>query len=105
MAQEMLFPEGSKWRKWDLHIHSPLSILNNKYPKSASGDPDWGGFIDKLERSDLAVIGITDYFSIEGFKKVLDLRNNEESDGSLKIDARFSTNTSPPHSYPPPPKR
>ncbi len=74
----MLFPEGSKWRKWDLHIHSPLSILNNKYPKSASGKPDWGGFIDKLERSDLAVIGITDYFSIEGYKKVLDLKNNEK---------------------------
>lgn len=62
------FQKGSEWRKWDLHIHSPLSILNNDYPKLPDGQPDWEKFLLKLESLDLAVVGITDYFTIEGYK-------------------------------------
>ncbi len=62
------FPKGSEWRKWDLHIHSPLSILNNQFPKLANGDPDWDPFLQELKVLDTAVIGITDYFTIEGYK-------------------------------------
>lgn len=64
------YPKGSEWRKWDLHIHSPLTILNNQYPKLTDGKPDWEPFLQKLESLDMAVIGITDYFSIEGYKEV-----------------------------------
>ncbi len=61
---------GSEWRKWDLHIHSPASGLSNHFPKLA-GDPDWETYIRKLESlDDIAVLGITDYFSIEGYRKV-----------------------------------
>jgi energy-coupling factor transporter ATP-binding protein EcfA2 len=74
------YARGSEWRKWDLHIHSPLSILNNRYPKLSNGEPDWDSFIQKLELLDHAVIGITDYFTIEGYKK---LREYKES-GKLK---------------------
>ena len=70
----MDYPRGSEWRKWDLHIHSPLSILANKYPKLANGEPDWDKFLKKLEGLDLATVGITDYFSIEGYKKILEFR-------------------------------
>ena len=65
-----IYPRGSEYRKWDLHIHSPLSILNNQYPKLTTGDPDWEPFVQRLEILDLAVIGITDYFTIEGYKKL-----------------------------------
>jgi len=27
----MDYPMGSIWRKWDFHIHSPLSLLNNQF--------------------------------------------------------------------------
>lgn len=64
----MKYPKGSEWRKWDLHIHSPFSILNNHYPKLSDGEPDWEPFIHKLESLDICVIGITDYFTIEGYK-------------------------------------
>lgn len=64
------FSKGSLWRKWDLHIHSPLTILNNQYPKLADGTPDWDAFITKLESLDVAAIAITDYFTIDGYKKV-----------------------------------
>jgi len=72
--------KGSLWGKWDLHIHSPLSILSNGYPMLQSGEPDWEKFIQKLEDSGLAVIGITDYFTIEGYKKVREYK----ADGRLK---------------------
>jgi AAA domain len=62
------FQRGSEWRKWDLHIHSPCSLLNNQYPKKSDGEPDWEPFLAKLESTDIAVLGITDYFTIEGYK-------------------------------------
>ena len=68
------YSKGSAWRKWDLHIHSPLSFLNNQYPKDSSGTPDWKAFLGRLEALDLAVIGITDYFTIDGYKKVREFK-------------------------------
>jgi hypothetical protein len=70
------FPQGSIWRKWDLHVHSPLSVLNNQYPHLPDGQgPDWESYVGALESlTDMAVLGITDYFSIEGFKKVQGFR-------------------------------
>lgn len=63
-------PKGSKWRKWDLHIHSPLSGLNNNFPMK-DGAPDWEAYIAGLEAlSDIPVIAITDYFLIDGYKEV-----------------------------------
>src|SRR4030042_4156240 len=61
-------PRGSMWRKWDLQIHSPLSLLNNRYPKVGNGEPDWEPFLQKLESLDVAAIGVTDYFTIDGYK-------------------------------------
>lgn len=61
----MRFPKGSEWRKWDLHVHVPGTKLNNRYV-DMSGRPDFDRFADLLERSDVAVIAITDYFSATG---------------------------------------
>ena len=55
------YPRGAQWRKWDLHVHSPVS--NN-----FSGD--WPGFVIQLGNSDCAVIGINDYFSVAGYKEL-----------------------------------
>lgn len=68
--KKYLNTSGSYWRKWDLHIHSPDSILHSEY----SGN--WDLYIETLESlTDISVIGITDYFSIEGYKKVIEQRN------------------------------
>lgn len=72
---KILYPRGSEWRKWDLHIHSPLSGLNNQYLKNSDGSPNWDRFIDELERVEgVSVIGITDYFFIDGYKKVMEFK-------------------------------
>ena len=71
----MNFRIGSMWRKWDLHVHTPSSILNNQF-----GD-NWDNYIYNLFKKaideEIFVIGITDYFSIDGYKKVLSYLNND----------------------------
>jgi len=61
--------KGSIWRKWDLHIHSPYSFLNNGF-----GD-DFDFYVKTLFRTaiskNIAAIGITDYFTIDGYKKIV----------------------------------
>lgn len=71
----MEYSIGSKWRKWDLHVHTPESKLNNQFP-------DWDTYVKELYNraiaNDFSVIGITDYFTIEGYKKLVnDYVNNE----------------------------
>lgn len=56
------YPGGSEWRKWDLHVHLPGTKLSDGYTKNG-GKRDWDRFADAIENSDVAVIGITDYFS------------------------------------------
>ena len=68
------YSKGSEFRKWDLHVHSPLSLLNNQYPKDSNGSPDWEAFLQRLENLDLAVIGITDYFTIDGYRRVREFK-------------------------------
>lgn len=71
---------GSSWNKWDLHIHTPVSICNNY-----GGDNEviWERFITSLEElpNEVKVIGINDYYFIDGFEKVMDYKMNK---GRLK---------------------
>lgn len=57
----MNWSKGSKWRKWDLHAHSPAS-------HGFAGD--WNQFIIQLGNADCDVVGINDYFSVAGCKEV-----------------------------------
>lgn len=69
------YSRGSEWRKWDLHIHSSLSALSNQFPRLPNGEPDWDAYVKKLESlADILVVGITDYFTIEGYRKVCEFR-------------------------------
>lgn len=58
------YPSGSEWRKWDLHIHVPGTKLSDNYDKKG-GQPDFDRLAQALEESDVAVFGITDYFSVD----------------------------------------
>src|SRR5882762_9193065 len=64
------YSTGSQWRKWDLHIHSPASALSNNF-RGQTEDERWSLYIDKLKSiTDTPVIGITDYFSVDGYKRI-----------------------------------
>lgn len=64
---------GSTWNIWDFHLHTPHSILNNQF-----GNPDdeatWEQYITAIETTasekGIVSLGITDYFTIEGYKRV-----------------------------------
>lgn len=58
------YPRGSQWRKWDLHVHLPGTKLSDGYEDDGSVLEK---FCDEIEKSDVEVIGITDYFSVDGF--------------------------------------
>lgn len=66
-----MFCRGSEWRKWDLQVHTPFSVLNNQFGS------DWNiyvkNLINKAIKENIAVIGITDYYSVNGYKTLLDI--------------------------------
>jgi len=69
------YNKGSEWRKWDLHVHTPSSLIQHY-----GGDTDeaWESFIKDLEElpTDFKVIGINDYIFLDGYKKVLEYKKN-----------------------------
>jgi len=56
-----LFKRGSEWRKWDLHVHSPAS---HGYHGT------WEQFEKQLSEAQCDVIGINDYCSVAGYKRI-----------------------------------
>lgn len=48
---------GSIWNKWDLHIHSPMTHINNNYIRK-----DIDLFVDEVIKSELRLIAITNYW-------------------------------------------
>lgn len=74
--------KGSEWNKWDLHIHTPESGMANEFGN------DWDKYVQSLFKSAIAneivAIGITDYFTIDGYKKLLtDYLGNDNKLSSL----------------------
>jgi energy-coupling factor transporter ATP-binding protein EcfA2 len=63
-------PKGSGWRKWDLHVHTPDSLVHEY--SSAAADV-WDKFIEALSNlpPEFKVLGINDYIFLDGYKKVL----------------------------------
>ncbi|WP_349307172.1 MULTISPECIES: TrlF family AAA-like ATPase [unclassified Rhodococcus (in: high G+C Gram-positive bacteria)] len=64
---------GTEWRIWDLHIHTPASIVNGY---GGNSEDVWARFIDELESlpADVGVVGINDYWFLDGYERVLEAR-------------------------------
>ena len=65
---------GSEWRKWDLHVHTPYSVLNNQFHLHPENASDFDEYVTRLFSSavekGVCAIGITDYFSVEGYARI-----------------------------------
>ncbi|WP_334002432.1 TrlF family AAA-like ATPase [Burkholderia cepacia] len=63
------FPNGSQWRRWDLHVHTPASKLGASFVGVS-----WDDYINQLEalaqQAEIAAIGVTDYMSIDGYERL-----------------------------------
>ncbi|MEE8114811.1 MAG: hypothetical protein V3T23_10720 [Nitrososphaerales archaeon] len=66
----MNHPEGSTWRRWDLHVHTPES-MGTHY--GVGGSDKWESFMSDLESlpADIKVIGVNDYIFLDGYKRLL----------------------------------
>lgn len=67
---------GATWRKWDLHVHTPASLQQQYGPNDDAGI--WERFIQELEGlpPEFSVIGINDYWFLDGYKKVLEFKSH-----------------------------
>jgi ABC-type lipoprotein export system ATPase subunit len=80
----MTINRGSEWRKWDLHVHTPLSI----YQKFGNNDEEtWEKYISDLENlsNDFAVVGINDYLFLDGYAKLKKEQENNFRLSNLKL--------------------
>ncbi len=61
-----LLDSGSRWRRWNPHLHAPGTLLNDQFAG------DWPGYLDAIETATpvVEVLGVTDYFSIGCYKQV-----------------------------------
>ncbi len=68
--QENKWQRGAEWRRWDLHVHTPESLLGDSFT-----GVQWEEYADALNRAakerQIAVIGVTDYMTIDGYEKLL----------------------------------
>jgi ABC-type multidrug transport system ATPase subunit len=67
-------PQGSIWHRWEPHIHTPGTILNDQF----TGENPWDDFFSRIEQSNptIRALGITDYYSIKNYSKILLEKNN-----------------------------
>ncbi|MGH1337826.1 MAG: TrlF family AAA-like ATPase [Aureispira sp.] len=80
---EKSYPRGSEWRRWDLHIHTPGTKKSDQFKgKNGSSDLDdkWAEYIKTINdyEGEIAVLGITDYFSVENYFKFKEKQANGE---------------------------
>lgn len=81
------FSRGSEWRRWDLHVHTPGTNKNDQYEGSAIDDR-WNNFYKSIldyigdgsdKSKSIVSIGVTDYLSIENYKRVINEKRLPES--------------------------
>jgi hypothetical protein len=61
--------EGSQWRRWDLHIHTPGTALNDQFK-------GWDSYLQAIKNSfDVKVVGVTDYMSVANYSRLKAIRD------------------------------
>ncbi len=78
---------GSEWARWDLHVHTKGTAKNDNF-----GDISFDEYCVELFRkainNKIKVIGITDYFSVENFKKVLIFQKNINQNNLFTVEEK-----------------
>ena len=66
-------PQGARWRRWEPHIHTPGTAMNDAF-----GSTTMEGYLDVIESAAPAIeaLGITDYLLTRRYRGVRDLRSN-----------------------------
>lgn len=69
---------GSRWLRWDPHIHAPGTVLNDQF----QGTDSWEQYLEKVETSTptIRALGVTDYYLLDTYERV---RSAKLNDGRL----------------------
>ena len=69
---------GSVWRRWEPHIHTPGTVLEDRFPK----ENGWELYLDALEAASprIQAIGVTDYCITRSYERI----REEKAKGRLK---------------------
>ena len=64
-----MISRGSQWRRWEPHIHTPGTVLNDQF----GGGDAWETYLSTLEglTPKIEAIAVTDYYVTETYEKVL----------------------------------
>ncbi len=69
-----MLERGSVWRRWDLHVHTPETAMENRFGS-------WDEYLTAIEANpDVRVLGITDYLLLDNY---VTLKNHRDS-GRIK---------------------
>jgi hypothetical protein len=63
---------GSRWHRWEPHVHAPGTVLNNQF----KGATAWDDYLKALESAvpTIRAIGVTDYYSTDTYERVLEAK-------------------------------
>lgn len=77
-SSQSMSSSGSRWHRWDPHIHSPDTVLNNQF----GGTDPWDDYLTAIESAvpTIRALGITDYYSLDNYERV---RHAWQNDGRL----------------------
>ena len=85
MTTNIAINRGSEWRKWDLHIHTKNTNKNDQFSSSNMEEFLYIFFKRAIEK-EISAISVTDYFSIDRYRDVVDYQENidDKKDGEGK---------------------
>jgi ABC-type Mn2+/Zn2+ transport system ATPase subunit len=64
-----MYSRGSEWRRWDVHVHTPGTILENRFG-------DWEEYLATIEaQQSVRVMGVTDYLCLSNYSKLKTYRD------------------------------
>jgi len=64
-----MYPRGSEWRRWDLHVHTPDTALNDEFGS-------WEEYVESLSsQGEVCAVGVTDYLSISNYSYLKRLKS------------------------------
>jgi len=68
-SERSIVGRGSTWRRWEPHIHTPGTILNDQF----GGPQAWDQYLRLVEQATPAVqaLGVTDYWTLDRYTDVL----------------------------------
>jgi hypothetical protein len=70
---------GSRWHRWEPHVHAPGTVLNNQF----KGDDAWERYLAALEAADplIRALGITDYYDLSTYERICVAKQNNRLSG------------------------